>query len=634
MNKAQQILKTYWGHDAFRPLQEDIINAVVAGRDTLALMPTGGGKSICFQVPAMMQEGLCIVISPLIALMRDQVDNLKKRGIPAEAIYAGMSRREVDLTLDNSIYGNMKFLYVSPERLKTPVFKERLGKMKLCLLAVDEAHCISQWGYDFRPTYLEIARIKDTVPDVNTLALTASATPRVQEDIIDKLALKNAAVFKKSFARDNLSYSVFKVEDKDRKLLEILRNVDGSSVVYVMSRKSARLVAGFLNSKHIRAEYYHAGLSAEQRATKQAQWINNGFRVMVATNAFGMGIDKPDVRLVIHYELPGNIESYYQEAGRAGRDGKKAYAVLVYHSNDISVLQKRFEQSSPSADDLKKVYQGLANNFKLAIGSGQMATYDFDLSHFSSTYNFEPLKAYHAIKKLENEDLIQLNEGFYTPSKVFFNTNKQHLYEFQVANAHFDPVIKALLRVYGGELFTNFCVIHEKKLANLLGTTTGEVKEQLQSLHHRNVLAYQPLKEDPQITFLTARLVSENLPIDTLQLAEKRQLDQQKIDAMTGYVSLDRRCRSQYILNYFGEASEEYCGICDLCLKRKRSGQGIEKLPEIKQSIMELLKQHALPVDRIVEKLPHYQETIVVDTIRYMLDNDELKALDSGDLSF
>ena len=634
MNKAQQILKKYWGHEAFRPLQEDIINAVVSGRDTLALLPTGGGKSICFQVPAMMQEGLCIVISPLIALMRDQVDNLKKRGIPAEAIYAGMSSREVDLTLDNCVYGPVKFLYVSPERLKTTIFKERLKKMNLCLLAVDEAHCISQWGYDFRPAYLEIALIKEIIPDVNILALTASATLRVQEDIIEKLALKNAVVFKKSFARENLSYSVFNVEDKDRKLLEILNGVNGSSIVYVMSRKSARVVAEFLNSRHIRAEYYHAGLSAGQRALRQDRWIKNQFRVMVATNAFGMGIDKPDVRLVVHYELPANIEAYYQEAGRAGRDGKRAYAVIVYHVYDVSVLRKRFEQSTPSVDYLREVYQGLANNFKLAIGSGLMATYDFDPGHFSSTYNFDPLKAYYAIKKLENEGLIQLNEGFYNPSKLFFSIDKQHLYEFQVANAKFDPIIKSLLRMYGGELFSNFCVIHEKKLADFLGMNMQEIKEQLQALHSQEVLVYQPLKDEPQITFMTPRLNPDNLPLDTLRLAEKRQLDQEKIEAMIHYVDLPHRCRSQYIQNYFGEDFGDDCGICDLCLRRKRSGSDNEKIPEVRESIRQLLKKNSLSIGHIVEKLPDYQEKTIVDTIRCMLDNNELKTLDSGELGF
>ena len=632
MKTARQILKTYWGHDSFRSLQEDIIDAVLAGGDTLALLPTGGGKSICFQVPAMMKEGLCLVVSPLIALMRDQVDNLRKRGISAEAIYAGMGIREIDLILDNCVYGNTKFLYVSPERLKTTIFMERLKKMKLCLLAVDEAHCISQWGYDFRPTYLEIALIREIVPNVNILALTASATLRVQSDIIDKLALKNATVFKKSFARSNLSYSVFKVEDKDRKLLQILRNVKGSAVVYVMSRKSAKTLAEFLNTRHIQADYYHAGLTARQRELKQLNWIKNQFRVIVATNAFGMGIDKPDVRLVVHYELPGNIEAYYQEAGRAGRDGQKAYAVIVYHANDISVLHKRFEQSTPMVTYLQDVYQGLANNFKLAIGSGLMATYDFDLSHFASTYNFDPLRAYYAIKKLENEGLVQLNEGFYNPSKLIFGMDKQHLYEFQVANAQFDPVIKALLRVYGGELFSNFCVIHEKKLANLVGTSTQEVRKQLLAMHDQDVLVYQPLKGEPQITFLTPRLNPGNLPLDKRKLAEKRQLDKDKIEAMVAYVTLARNCRSQYIQNYFGEDSFENCGICDLCLELKRSGQGLEKIPEVREAIMLLLDEKPLPTGEIISKLPDYQEVTILNTIRYMLDNHELKSLESGEL--
>ncbi len=633
MKTANQILKTYWRHDTFRPLQEDIINAVLAGRDVLALLPTGGGKSVCFQVPALMMEGICLVVSPLIALMRDQVQSLKRKGIRAEAIYAGMSNKEIDITLDNCAHGNVKFLYVSPERLKTTLFKERLKKMTVCLLAVDEAHCISQWGYDFRPTYLEIADVKEMLPGVSTLALTASATLKVQSDIADKLRLENPAVFKKSFERENISYSVFRVEDKDRKLLEILRNVNGSAIVYVMSRKRAKTVAGLLNNKGIRADYYHAGLTAEQRAVKQERWIKNDFRVIVATNAFGMGIDKPDVRLVIHYELPANIESYYQEAGRAGRDGKKSYAVVIYQSFDITTLRQRFEQSSPGLSYLREIYQGLANYLKLAIGSGFLVSYDFDLSHFCTTYDLDPLKAYYAIKKLEGEELIQLNEGFYSPSKLYLKTNKQHLYEFQVANAAYDHVIKALLRIYGGELFSDFCAIQEKKLAGYLGVGVLAVKKQLQALHDMELLIYQPLKEEPQITFLTPRLKPESLPINAKQLAEKRELDKRKIESMIAYVDQDRRCRSQYILEYFDETSDKNCGICDSCLNRKRSESEAVKMPEIMSEISTLLSENSLSVNDIVNSLPEYQEVTIINAIRFMLDNHQLKTLNSGDLS-
>ena len=412
-----------------------------------------------------------------------------------------------------------------------------------------------------------------------------------------------------------------------------MRSVNGSAVVYVMSRKRAKTVAGILSNEGIRADYYHAGLTAKQRALKQEKWIQNNFRVIVATNAFGMGIDKPDVRLVIHYELPTSIESYYQEAGRAGRDGKKSYAVVIYQPFDVTLLQKRFEQSSPDLSYIQETYQGLANYLKLAIGSGFLATYDFDLSHFCTIYNLDPLQAYYAIKKLENEELIQLNEGFYTPSKLFIGTSKQHLYEFQVANARYDPVIKALLRAYGGELFSDFCTIQEKKLADYLGLDISEVKKQLQALHAMELLIYQPLKEAPQITFLTPRLKPENLPINVKKLAEKRQLDKDKIDSMIGYVDQDRRCRSQYILEYFDETSGKNCGVCDICLKRKRYESDAAKMPEIMDKIRVILSESSLSVHEIVDSLPDYQEATIVNAIRFMLDNQQLNTLESGDVS-
>ncbi|MEM1137932.1 MAG: ATP-dependent DNA helicase RecQ, partial [Bacteroidota bacterium] len=454
MVDLHKILYQYWKYTTFRSLQEEIIQAVLAGKDTLALLPTGGGKSICFQVPALAKEGVCIVISPLIALMKDQVYQLNTRGIEAKAIYAGMSQREIDITLDNAIYGNIKFLYVSPERLKTEIFITRAAKMNISLLAIDEAHCISQWGYDFRPPYLELMQFRELIPNVPCIALTATATEVVKNDIQDKLGFdQNAGFFQKSFARENLSYSVYYEEDKEKRMLEILSKVAGSAIVYVRSRKRTKHFADFLRARKISASFYHAGLSNEERARRQDDWINNRTRVIVATNAFGMGIDKPDVRIVIHLDLPDNLEAYYQEAGRAGRDERKAFAVLLYNHNDIKQLKENIEISHPSIDKLKKVYQAVANYLKIAVGSGYLESYDFDLDDFVNTFKLPYLETYHALKKLEEQDFIQFNESFYAPSRLTIALSHDKLYEFQVANKEADKLIKILLRVYGAEIY-------------------------------------------------------------------------------------------------------------------------------------------------------------------------------------
>jgi len=429
-----EILQHYWGYTHFRPPQEEIIQAVLDKRDVLAILPTGGGKSICFQVPVLMQEGICLVITPLIALMQDQVKQLKQRGIAAVSVHAGMHHREIDITLDNCVFGKIKFLYLSPERLQTDLFKERVKRMNVCLVAIDEAHCISQWGYDFRPPYLQIAELREVKPDVPFIALTATATSVVKEDIISKLNLVNPALFQKSFARENLSFVVRKTEKKEKKLLEVLRKVPGSAIIYVRSRKSTSSLAAFLNKNKISSTFYHAGLTHQDRIDRQEEWISNQSRVMVATNAFGMGIDKPDVRVVVHMDLPENLESYYQEAGRAGRDGKRSYAAIIFHEVDVLSLQNKVLQSQPEIDYLKKIYQAVANHFQVAEGSSQGESYDFDLDGFCKKFSFKSTDVYPALKKLEEFGLLDFNESFYRPSLLHFTFDKKKLYEFHLNN--------------------------------------------------------------------------------------------------------------------------------------------------------------------------------------------------------
>ncbi|MFP4089613.1 MAG: ATP-dependent DNA helicase RecQ [Cyclobacteriaceae bacterium] len=625
---ATAILKQYWGYDHFRPLQEEIITSVLSGHDTLALLPTGGGKSICFQVPALMREGVCIVISPLIALMKDQVEQLKKRRIPAVAIFSGMSSREIDLNLDNCVYGNIKFLYVSPERLKTEMFIERARRMKIGLIAVDEAHCISQWGYDFRPPYLEIAAFREVCPDINIIALTATATREVKQDIQDKLQFSDSRFFQKSFARPNLSYSVREVENKEQKLLEILRKVPGTAVVYVRSRKRTQAIASWLRKNKISADYYHAGLNNADRARKQEEWIQDKTRVIVATNAFGMGIDKPDVRLVVHIDLPDNLEAYYQEAGRGGRDEKKAYAVALYDQNDVDSLLERVEKSHPPLEAIKKVYQYLANYYRLAVGSSHMASYDFVLKDFTTTYQLKTAETYYALKRLEENGLIQLSEAFYAPSRLHILIDHTEMYRFQVANARLEAITKSLLRLYGGELYTNYQNISEQDLARDLKTPAQEIVNQLRKLAEMEVIAYDQQKDRPQLTFMTPRLDSERLPISRKELEEKKQLYYNKVKAVVHYVQHRHRCRTQLLLEYFDEISYEPCGVCDICVEKKQqskteAGQAGD-LQEYSKLILNYLRNNPTPLEQLLQELQPENERLMIAASRIMLDQGAL----------
>ena len=624
---AHAILQQYWGYSAFRPLQEDIIDAVLAHHDTLALLPTGGGKSICFQVPALMREGVCIVVSPLIALMKDQVEQLKKRGVPAVAIYSGMSSREIDFYLDNCVYGNVKFLYVSPERLKTELFLERARRMNIGLLAIDEAHCISQWGYDFRPPYLQIADFRAEIPNVNVIALTATATGVVKQDIQNKLKFSNSRVFQKSFARSNLSYSALYEEDKDLRLFKSLEGVPGTAVVYVRSRKRTRLIATKLQAKGVSADFYHAGLTTEERSARQDAWIEGKTRVIVATNAFGMGIDKPDVRLVVHVDLPDTLEAYYQEAGRAGRDEKKAYAVVLYDQSDLDNLRKRIENSFPSAEFIRGVYQNIANYLKVAVGSSYLSSYNFDLTNFSTTYQLNPISVYHAIKRLAEEGLLQLNESFFQASTLHFRVEYQELYKFKIANAALDPIVSTLLRVHGGELYANFVKISESQLAQLLQTSVNDVIKKLKNLHEREIVTYQARKDRPQLVFMTPRHDAQQLPLTESRLKEKKRQYAEKVNAVIHYVTHPVRCRTQLLLAYFDENYPTECGACDHCLQRKKQKPvklSVTDEVNLRQQITGYLKKNPTTPDVLFQKLTGQDEGLVLGVVKEMLDQGDL----------
>ncbi|MCU0444733.1 MAG: RecQ family ATP-dependent DNA helicase [Microscillaceae bacterium] len=631
----EQILQKYWGYSVFRPLQKEIIESVLAGNDTLALLPTGGGKSICFQIPALALEGMCLVISPLIALMKDQVEQLQKRDIAAEAIYSGMEWRMIDKVLDEAVNSKLKFLYISPERLKTAMFVERAKRMKISLLAVDEAHCISQWGYDFRPLYLDIAEFRHTIPQVPVIALTATATEIVKRDIQEKLQFNNPNnVFQKSFARENLSYSTFKVEDKERKMLDILQKVAGTAVVYVRNRRKTQEIAEFLQKNGISADYYHAGLSNQWRSNKQDNWLQNRTRVMVATNAFGMGIDKPEVRVVIHWDLPDSLEAYYQEAGRAGRDEKKAYAVALYHAQDLEDLNTRTLLNYPEADFVKTIYQALANYFHLPTGAGEYSSYDFDLAEFQRTFNFTGTQAFYALKLLESEGLIEFNESFHNPAQVMFTLGGRGLYEFQMKHPKAEPIIRVLQRIYGEGIQNHLVNISERSIAHYLQVSDSEIVKQLNRLQDYEVVVYSPVKEKAQITFLSPRYEVANLPLDLAKIEQRKQRDLAKIKAVKHYVEHPHRCRTQLLLEYFGEISDYTCGVCDNCLKKKKAAQTPEaEVGSHTEKISQILTAGALAPRILVQKLQPLPEKEALQIIRQMLDIGLLQYLEDGRLS-
>jgi ATP-dependent DNA helicase RecQ len=611
------ILKKYWGYDAFRPLQEDIIQSVLAGNDTLALMPTGGGKSLCFQVPALVKEGICLVVSPLIALMKDQVSNLQKRNIPAAAIYSGMHYKEIDRILDNAAYGGLKFLYLSPERLATEMARERIKRMNVNLLAVDEAHCISQWGYDFRPPYLQIAEVRDFLPETSILALTATATSEVINDIQEKLHFRNKNVLRKSFARTNLAYVVLPEENKQQKLLEIVRNVKGSGVVYVRNRKLTKDVAQFLLANQVSADYYHAGLPGDQRSQKQESWIEGKSRIMVCTNAFGMGIDKPDVRSVVHLDLPESLEAYFQEAGRAGRDGKKSYAVLLYSGLDKATLERNLELTFPPVSEVQRVYRALGSYFQLAVGGGEFQSYDFDIAVFCKNFKLDVLLTYSCLKILEQAGWLVLTEAVFLPSTFMVLVSREQLYDFQLRNPRLDLVIKTLLRLTEGA-FQHYCHINEQAVARLLKTSLNEVLPALQQLHKEGIIDYRPAKDAPQLMFTKERVEAENLMIDMGLYNFRKERYAFRIQKAIAYATTPR-CRSQQLLEYFDEKSEP-CGICDVCLGRTKSELSTEDYERYKQKIKQLLVKERLSERQLLEAFSANRHPNVLRALGFLLD--------------
>ncbi len=620
MDKYLQILKKYWGYDKFRSLQSEIIHSIGEGNDTLGLMPTGGGKSITFQVPTMAMEGLCLVITPLLALMKDQVDNLKKRKIKAVAVYSGMSKNEIVTALENCIYGDYKFLYIAPERLASEVFLSRLKLMNVCMIAVDESHCISQWGYDFRPSYLQIADIRQYLPEVPVLALTATATPEVVTDIQKQLRFTKENVFRKSFERKNLVYIVRNVEDKLAYLLKILHTEKGSGIVYVRDRKKTKEIAEFLNNNDIVAEHFHAGLTTETKDTRQNRWKNNETRIIVATNAFGMGIDKPDVRVVIHLDLPDSLEAYFQEAGRAGRDEKRAYAVLLYNKSDSTKMKKRLSDSFPKKEQVINAYDKLGTYFELAIGCGYENIYPFNLNDFCSKFKLPILQTYNGLKIMEKAGYIQLTDELDNPSRILFLTRRESLYEIKLNNPELDRLIQVLLRSYTG-LFTEYAHINEDTLAARLHSSRQKVYEQLTALSHIGIISYIPAKKTPFIIYTRNRTEAKYISIPPEAYDERKERYENKITEMLSYATEENVCRNLSLLRYFGQKATTPCEQCDVCMKNKEQKIKQEEFETIKQQIETILKhkpQSLIEINRQIKKT----EQKIISVIRFLLDNN------------
>lgn len=631
----REILKEYFGYDHFRPLQLEIVQAAVQGKDVLALMPTGGGKSLCYQVPGLYKEGLCLVISPLIALMNDQVQHLRKRNITALAIHTGMSRKEVINVLKTAAHSNCKFLYVSPERLETNLFKEYLPALGVNLIAVDEAHCISQWGYDFRPPYLRIARLREELPGVPVIALTASATPRVQEDICEKLSPEGEnkfTVFRQSFERPNLSYSVFKVASRIQKILEVLRNVPGSAIVYCKTRKHTKELKDLLQMEGIAADYYNAGLPAEERTRKQQDWIANKIRVIVCTNAFGMGIDKPDVRAVIHADVPDCLENYYQEAGRAGRDGERSYAVLLYNDAELEALHKMPEQRFPGLETIRQVYGSVVHYLQLPEGEPPGEFYDFDLKDFIKKFGLDVTTAVYSLKALEQDGWLTFNEQVFIPATVRFTVYKEALYEYEVTHADAEPLIKTLLRTYEG-IYDYPIGISESYVAYLMKADAAIIKEQLFRLHADGIIDYQPRKEDPQLMLTRTRIRIADLQINMKNYTARKRLFTERVTQMQSYIADEKACRSKIIGNYFGDTEIKDCGVCDNCLK-KRNNQLTREAFEILQSRIRETLTEPSTIPQLMAQLQGMDKDHIWTVINFLTREEKIQMLEDGTISW
>ena len=633
MSSIHSIVKEYWGYDTFRPLQAEIITAVLEGKDVLALLPTGGGKSICFQVPTLAKDGICLVISPLIALIKDQVENLKNKGINALAIYSSMPFLEIKKTLQNAAYGNYKFLYVSPERLETALFLDYLPALNINLIAVDEAHCISQWGYDFRPAYLNIAKIREQIPTVPVLALTASATKNVQEDICEKLLFTNAAQsFQQSFARPNLSYSVFNVASKQTKLLTILKNVSGSGIVYCKSRKHTKEIADLLKLHALNADFYHAGLSNDERNTKQENWIKNKTRIICCTNAFGMGIDKPDVRVVVHYDVPDCLENYYQEAGRCGRDGKRAYAVLLYNDKEITTLLEQPTIKFPDEDTVKNVYIHLMNHLQVPSGIGEGQSFDFDLSTFSASFKIDILTAIYCIKILEQENVLSCPETFFNPSTLVFATDKNSLEDFEKTNPVFEPLIKGLLRSYEG-IFDFPSIIYETQLAKFIKMDVSTVKKQLVHLHQNRLIVYTPQKDKPQIYLVQNRMYNDSFKLNLVDYFIRKTNYENRVAAILNYIENTIDCRSKLIGRYFNDTLITNCQICDNCINTNADELSPEDVEKITRELLSLAKTTSVTIKNIRMLLPIYKKNQLWKVLRFLQKEEQLIISNQGDIS-
>jgi ATP-dependent DNA helicase RecQ len=615
-------------------MQEDIITSILEGNDTLAILPTGGGKSICFQVPGLALPGICLVISPLVALMKDQVENLKRLGINALSLNSAMSFIEIKKTLGNAAYGNYKFLYVSPERLESDLFLEYLPLLNINIIAVDEAHCVSQWGYDFRPPYLRISAIRELLKNPTAvLALTASATKEVQDDICKQLNFKSKQKrFKKSFERANLSYSIFNLASKQNKLIEICAKVPGSGIVYCKTRKRTKEIAELLQMNSMNAGFYHAGLPHDMRMTRQESWIKSETRIMVCTNAFGMGIDKSDVRFVVHYDVPDALENYYQEAGRAGRDEKKAYAVLLYHDNEIKELKKQTDLKYPPLPQIKNVYKCLANYFQLAAGGGQGIYFDFEIADFIKKFKLGSISTLNAIKVLEQEDLISYSEQFYKPATAVFTTTKHELESVETAHPDLSIIIKGLLRTHEG-IFDYPAFLNISQLAAFINLDENDVLTGLQKLKGSGILEYNPQKDKPQITFLHDRSVVTDLKIDTTNLNKRKQAYEGRLNAMIDFIEKKNRCRSQSIGNYFNDFAIKPCGICDNCLNQKNLVISIEEFDRIKTDLLNVIGKKPLSIHQVLLDLKHFKANKLWKVLDFLQNEEKVKMYPDGSVS-
>ena len=621
MSEFKQILTKYWGYAAFRPIQEEIIQSVSEGKDTLGLMPTGGGKSVTYQVYSLSKPGICLVITPLIALMKDQVENLNQRGIKALAIYSGMNNQEIKIAMDHAAWGNYKFLYLSPERTATERFRERIGQFDVNLIAVDEAHCISQWGYDFRPSYLRIAELRELLPNVPVLAVTATATPRVVDDIQDQLKFSKKNVIRTSYYRSNLIYLVRNEEDKVNYLVKAVQKAKGTGIVYVKSRKLAREISELLRKNQILSDYYHAGLNSKVRSARQEAWMNGKCRVIVSTNAFGMGIDKSDVRFVIHLEAPDSVEAYFQEAGRGGRDGKTAWSVLLYNNSDKIRLQKNVDKSFPEPEVIKRIYEAICNFYQLAVGFGKDQSFEFSMASFASSFSFQITAVYNSLKILQREGYLELTDELDHPSKVYFQVDRDDLYKFQVANAEFDGFIKLLLRSYTG-LFTNYVAVDEQLLAQRASISSELVYQFLSKLRVQKVIDYIPQKKTPFIIFTKERIDVDRLKITKENYTDRKRDYMQRIDAMIHYASSGHKCRSQLLLQYFGETESVRCGKCDVCMERNELNVSKYEFDTISEQIKKLLLEPRF-YEELLAHIEGKREN-AVKVVRWLLENEKI----------